>query len=198
MAFFKFELKYLQAGIPVYNILWGQDVDPSFTLFGACERIHASAMNSYMSQLSDELVFVSVRGTPEDGIGEATFNSTGDNNGNGGLPTLPVNNAILVSKTFSATPQKGRMYLPGIPEASVDGGRTVLPARVAALQVQMDNFLDLCFTGQVGGAGDFMPGENVLLSRGPFGVPPATNPVMQIQQFTVRERVGSQSLRRNN
>lgn len=73
------------------------------------------------------------------------FSSTGAPvAGDGGAAFIPQNSALLVRKRTDLAGRRGRgrIYLPGVEEALVDGAGNLTPAAVTGYQTQLDNWFE--------------------------------------------------------
>lgn len=96
--------------------------------------------------------------------------------GGAGGEVLPPNCAFLVRKRTSSAGRRGRgrMYLPGVPEALVDSAGNLTGGTQADLQAAVDGWLADLATPDVGG----QPYAPVILHRSEgAGVEPAPTPV---------------------
>lgn len=198
MNYWQIIINYLQSGIPCLNVLYGEADSGTFPQ-AIGERVAEAARNSYMSRLTNKVTLTNVRVIGLDTVTEIVHTPTtpiaGANAGN----ALPINCAYTASKTFFGTRKKGRMFLPGVPEAGVDDGRLVNPAEAQQVTLQMENFRTLCAENETstGDPGN-QPGANVTLG-GPYIAGPTGSAFFKtITSFECLPIVGSQSRRRDN
>lgn len=111
-------------------------------------------------------------------VGESSTSIAGALSGS----ALPPNNAYLVKKVtgLSGRQYQGRMYIPGVPEASVNEGGFLETADLASLQLNMNQFLAALST-----AGYPM----VLLHTAPLATPTS------VTSLIVDTRIGTQRRR---
>lgn len=116
-------------------------------------------------------------------------------NGTGSAP-LPNNTAMLVKKstTEGGRRGRGRMFIPGIQEASVDDAGVIAAATRTLYQTELNTMLaNLVGLPEVAAAALFRPAR----AAGPGGVPPFLPglPPAQIVGLTLDQRVATQRRR---
>lgn len=168
-------------GMSVFGIDAGATLDPT-TIANAIGVILAGT-NSFRDNMDTNSgitrvkVLLNIDGEPFL-VGETATAITGSLSGT----ALPPNCAYLLKKVtgLSGRPYQGRMYIPGVPEASVNEGGFLESADLASLQINATQFL-----GALATAGYPM----VLLHTAVLPPTPVTSLIVDTRIGTQRRRM---------
>lgn len=160
----------------------GLDQGGGATPEDVAENVYTTFSSTILPQLTNDIVLESVlvKFGPNDTGPSAEFTGTDD----GGIssPGAPSNVAYLIRKNTSLGGRKGRgrMYVPGVSEATVGSDGALEPANMALIQTAVTNF----------GAALVLDGMAPVLLHGDATTPtPITTLVVQPVAATQRRRL---------
>lgn len=126
------------------------------------------------------------------------FNGTGTTAGTINADASPQNCAYLIKKltTSPGRRHQGRMYVPGVPEGSVNANGMLLPDILTDAQTRIQTYMD-AVSGLDAFIGFYLFHNKVLVDPGPppvYGPPPSWTPD-QITNLTLEPQIGTQRRR---
>lgn len=191
MATSSFTVEYTQVGIDILNVGYViHDSTDQTSLGNIAAAIAIGWRDEIMPSLSQNLVMGAVELLALDSPASATaVNGVGTTGGSSSL-AVPVNNALVITRSDSSSRRVGRWFIPGVAESIVDGGDSIDDAyrngMVAKFQA-LDTAVQLVDNAR-------------LANRHKVGVDGNDDPIYAyaaVESWNSLRRVGSQSRRRS-
>lgn len=187
----EFIVRYDQENLDILNtgyVIHDTPGVPSLQLIA--DNIAANWAANIMPSLSNQVTLGSVEVLSLDGPELAISNAGSGTDGSQAVPSLPVNNALVIQKFDPSSRRAGRWFIPGVPEDQAGGGDQV--------NLPWANNLALQFGAS---QANLAPVDNaVFANRHKVGEVAPGSPVYAyapITGFGFLSRIGSQSRRRS-
>lgn len=190
-------LGFLATGNSTYKVATMGFADSTIPTEANAESIKTSVATNFYSRLSSQysIAKVAIRWQQEAGIQRYVETTSTPDLFNGAATPLPSNCAIIIQKktAFGGKKNRGRMYVPGLPEGLVDQHGNISSSELASLNVVADSI----FTGFNAVFDDLVIHHHYPPSVGPplaGQVDPSQTPTV-VTSLEIPVRIGTQRRR---